>query len=177
MKLLRQQRVPLVVLSVCLIALLVVAASVVRREVSQRRDFEYAAFTDQGIQLARVFSRAATAWLERGDLDALDDAANLLLAGSAQYVRVSVQSVVVLDKRQEDVGEIQSPTTGGGEEGRISETPHALRRGGLDIAVPIEVEAWGVTDPGLIQVGFSDFQASSRVAEYQRLVVLLAGGS
>ena len=177
MKILQQQRVPLIVIGVCLIALLVVGALVTRREISQCRNSEYAAFTDQGVQLAGVFARAAGAWLERGDLDALDDAASLLLAGSAQYLRISVQSVVVLDMRQEDFDEGWLLPAVNQDTGQVRKTTYVLRLEGLDIAVPIEVEAWGVTDPGLVQIGFSDSQARNRVAGVQRLVLLLASGA
>jgi len=159
-----------------LLALLGVGACVVRWDIGRRSGSEYDAFTKQNIQLSRVFARAADAWLDRGNADTVEEAADLLLVGSAQYVRITVDSVIVLDKRRAN-GAVMPPDLT--EIDRLSDADpwHRLRDDGLDVAIPIELAGLGEPDEGIVQVGFSDAQADSRLAQYRRLVLFMAGGS
>lgn len=160
-----------------LVALFLVGATIARCQISERTQREYAAFTEQSEHLALVFARAADAWLERRNPEAIDEAAGLLLAGSGLYVRITMETVVILDKRKEGFATSLPDLADSAEIGLLTELRSVLHDDGLDVMIPIQQPGKPDPDNGVVQIGFSDGQAASRVAEYRNLVLLLAGGS
>ncbi len=159
-----------------LLILLGLGTFVVRWDIQRRTESEYALLTTQDIQLARVFTRAATAWLVRGDQSVVEDAADLLLDGSAQYVRIVVNQVTILDKQHTGYAAEPPDLTEMGDVGSEADPWHQLREGGLDVAIPIQFAGRDEPDNGIVQIGFSDAQVKSRLTQHRRLVLLTAGG-
>lgn len=134
-------------------------------------------FATRNMQLTRVFARATTAWLPRGNLDDVADAAELLLNGSAQYVRISVNGVVILDLRGDEFSVETSDLAAPGGLAQEPGESSRLREDGVDVWIRFILPGRDPPDAGVVQVGFSDDQADLRVREYRRMVGLLAGGS
>lgn len=146
-------------------------------ETKRFRDSEYSTFTNQSIQLASVFARSASVWLIRSNDEALEFAANLLLSGSGQYVRIDVGDVTILDERVDDpriealdLSLDLKPSELGGARG-------SLRSSGLDIVVPIAFSDQGNETVGVVQIGFSDTYARAQVRSHWILIFGLTAGS
>jgi DNA-binding winged helix-turn-helix (wHTH) protein len=157
-------------------ALLAAAAAIAQWESGRFRESEYREFRDRSLQMAEIFARSAGAWLVRGNRDALEGATKLLLAGSGQYVRLTVRGEVVLEERVDDprIAEADlslDPGSGGGLEARTT-----LRPGGLDVVFPLELPGEAGPAAGSVQLGFSDTFAALQVRTHQRFIFGLAGG-
>jgi len=140
---------------------------------------EYSTFAYQSIQFASVFARSANVWLIRSNDDALEFAANLMLAGSGQYVRIIVGSVTILD---EGIGgpDIELLDMDLASVPSANDQPRAaLRRGGVDVVVPISLPSQGNDGDivGTVQIGFSDAQAREKARGHRILVSGLTAGS
>ncbi|MBU1049886.1 winged helix-turn-helix domain-containing protein [Candidatus Bipolaricaulota bacterium] len=161
-------------LGVILFALGIAVAS---WETTKFRDAEYAIFMDQSLQMASVFARSAQVWLMRDNEEALGFAANLLLAGSGQYVRIANGNETVLDKRNGDpsIESLNLETNAASPE--QTDPRAALRQGRLDVVVPIEAPNQRVAAIGTVQIGFSDTYAHAQVRSHRLLIFGLAGGS
>ena len=146
-------------------------------ETKRFRDSEYSTFTNQSIQLASVFARSASVWLVRSNDEALEFAANLMLAGSGQYVRIAVGDVTILEERIDDpeIGELDLSFDLASSEG--AEAKGTLRQGGLDVAVPIVFSDQGNETVGIVQIGFSDTYARAQVRSHRILIFGLTAGS
>jgi len=140
---------------------------------------EYSTFTYQSIQLASVFARSANVWLIRSNDGALEFAANLMLAGSGQYVRIIVGSITILDEGigGPDIELLDLSFGSASSEGEL--TRGTLRRGGVDVVVPISLPSQGSDGDivGAVQIGFSDAQAREKVRGHRILVSGLTAGS
>ena len=82
-----------------LVALFLVGATIAHWQISERTQREYETYIEQNEQLDLVFAQAADTWLERHNLEAIDETAGLLLAGSGLYVRITMETVVILDNQ------------------------------------------------------------------------------
>ena len=158
-------------------ALFLVGATIAHWQISERTQREYETYIEQNEQLALVFAQAADTWLERHNLEAIDEAAGLLLAGSGLYVRITMETVVILDKRKEGILTSLPDPADPAEISLLTGPRSVLHDEGLDVMIPIQQPGRSEPDNGVVQIGFSDEQAASRVAEYRSLVLLLASGS
>lgn len=141
------------------------------------RETEYATFTDQSLQLASVFARSARVWLSRGNDEALGFAANLLLAGSGQFVRIDVNNTTVLDKRNGDPN-IEALDLRAERAASVDIEPRAtLTPGRLDVVIAIDIPNQRAETLGVVQIGFSDAHARGQVSGHRLLVFGLTGGS
>ena len=75
--------------------LFVLGGTVAYWETRHFSESEYLTFSNQSIQLASAFARSASVWLIRCNDEALEFAANLMLAGSGQYVRIDVENEII----------------------------------------------------------------------------------
>ena len=157
--------------------LLVLATSIASWETSRFSDSEYATFSNQNIQLAAVFARSASVWLVRGNDEALEFAANLMMAGSGQYVRIVVEDVIVLDERRSDPEIEALDLTLGLWDSDFDGVQSSLRRGGLDVVVPVEIPTQPSEALGTVQIGFSDTYARAQVRSHRILIFGLTAGS
>jgi len=100
-----------------------------------------------------------------------------MLAGSGQYVRIVLETGVVLDKRIDDPRIRELELDFNAESFADVEAHGSLRSDGLDVVVPIEV--WSQPDQpiGVVQAGFSGTFTAGRVRTHGMLVFGLAGGS
>jgi DNA-binding winged helix-turn-helix (wHTH) protein len=166
--------------------LLVLATVVAVRETERFRHTEYSQFIDQSGQLASLFARSASIWLDRGNEESLKFAVDLLMAGSGQYVRVVIGHETVLDERlaNSDIEAMDlSYDSQAFDDSRLNAT---LRKGGVDILVPITSSDGRTEATGVVQIGFADTQATARVRGHRALIfgtvagawftLMLAGG-
>jgi DNA-binding winged helix-turn-helix (wHTH) protein len=157
--------------------LFALGTAIVNWETTKFRDAEYATFTDQSLQVVSVFARSAQVWLIRDDEETLGFAANLLLAGSGQYVRIVIEGNVVLDKRNGDPA-IEALNLELDSAGSVTnEFSAILTQRRLDVVVPIEVRNQRSGGLGIAQIGFSDTHARAQVRSHRLLIFGLAGGS
>jgi len=157
--------------------LFVLGVAIACWEISRFRESEYSTFTNQSIQLASVFARSANVWLIRGNNEALEFAANLMLAGSGQYVRIDVGDVTILDERVTGHGIEDLDLTLDLEPSELGGARGSLRSGGLDIVVPITFSDQGNETVGVVQIGFSDTYARAQVRSHRILIFGLIAGS
>jgi len=155
------------------VILLVLGAVIARLETEGFREKEYAEFSSRSIQLASVFAKSAGAWLVRGNDATLKGAAGLMLAGSGQYVRITIHGDIVLDEQTSDPG-ISAIDLESYEDFRTRST---LRRGGLEAVVPIVLPGQGGIPVGIVQIGFSDTYAMAQVGSHRLIVFGAAAGS
>ena len=59
----------------------------------------HAAFAERSLAYAQAFATASEPWIEQGEIDMLRSAAQLLLAGSAIYVRIETDEGLRIDER------------------------------------------------------------------------------
>lgn len=154
----------------------VLGGAIATWEMKRFNEREYAAFSEQSIRQVSVFANSASVWLVRGNHEAIAFAAGILLAGSGQYVRIVLESRVVLDRRLNDP-EITSLSL---ESTLVSMEPldarSSLRRTGLDVIVPITVSSLPDEPIGVVQVGFSREHFGKEVRAHAVLVFGLAVG-
>lgn len=157
--------------------LMIFGAMVARWETERYREDEYAKFSNQSIQLAWVFSRGAGAWLVRGNDTALEFATNLMLAGSGEYVRITLSDEVILDERMDDP-EIEALDLLIDPKSYIDlGAQSALTNSRLDVVVPMELSGQGNEKAGVVQIGFSDTYARAQVRSHRILIFGSAAGS
>jgi DNA-binding winged helix-turn-helix (wHTH) protein len=124
-----------------------------------------------------VFARSAQVWLIRGNEESLGFAANLMLAGSGQYVRIANGNETVLDNRNGDPA-IEALDLELDAISSVDIEPSAtLNSGRLDVVVPIEIANQRAGGIGIVQIGFSDTYAGAQVRSHRLLVFGLTGGS
>lgn len=166
-------RAVLVLGIVCLILGTVVAL----RDIHRFRENEYATFSRQSAEFASIFVKSASTWLARENASALDGAVRLFLAGSGQYVRITIGDDVALDERSDDtsIADLNLDLDVGSWENGWPRS--VLRSGGLDLAVPMTLQVSGVNSVGWVQLGFSDRHAASLVRGHQALICGLAMGA
>lgn len=146
-------------------------------EIERFRESEYSTFAEQSLQMASVFARSARVWLSRGNDEALGFAANLLLAGSGQYVRIDVNNTAVLDKRNGDPA-INALDLGAERITSIDREPRAtLTAERLDVVVAIDIPDQRIEGIGTVQIGFSDTYARGQVRSHRLLIFGLTAGS
>lgn len=146
-------------------------------EVGRFRDAEYGLFRDRSIELAFVLADSAGSWIVRDNMDALAVACDVLLAGSATYVRVLLRGEAIVDRRSDEAAlshvkphffpGIDAVTT------PMSEFDTAT----LHVAVPIEWSGEQGAPIGSVQIGFDDSFARERVRSFRRLIAGIVAGS
>ena len=156
--------------------LLAAALSIAGWESRRFRESEYVEFQDRSVQVAEVFARSAEAWLAGGNEAALDGAIQLLLAGSGQYVRITAGEDVILEERNEGLRIPIPDTVPGVEESLSRRARAALRSGGIDILLPIELPSEMRRVAGSVQIGFADTFAAAQARSNRRFAFGLASG-
>ncbi len=146
-------------------------------ETTKFRESEYETFSSQSIQSATVFARGAVRWLLTDNNAALEFATNIILAGSGQYVRVSIGNVTSLDRRNGDPAIESLDLESSSASLELTDSSATLRQGRLDVVVPIEAPNQPAAAIGMVQIGFSDTHARAQVRSHRLLIFGLAGGS
>ncbi len=157
--------------------LLLLGGSIAWVNVTHFESDEYQRFEDQSFQLARVFARAAGAWLDRDNEDVLEGAADLLLAGSGQYIRIELRNELVLDEREDGFSEVPERLALSMPRAEMSSELSLRKPGRLDILVGLSLPSAPRSGTGSIQIGFSNDAVNRRVRSHRLLVVGLTLGA
>lgn len=159
------------------VVLLVLGGAIATWETKRFSESEYSTFSERSIRRVSVLANYASVWLVRGNDEAIELAASIMLAGSGQYVRIVLETGVVFDQRMDDP-EIKEMDLGSDLESiRPLDARSSLRHTGLDVIVPIIVASQPDKPIGVVQVGFSREYVRKEVRAHVVLVFGIAFGS
>jgi len=164
-------------IAILAVVLLVLGGAIATWDTKRFSESEYSTFSEQSIRLVSVLANSASVWLVRGNDEAIEFAASMMLAGSGQYVRIVLESGVVLDRRMDNPMIVEMDLGSDLESIEALNSRSSLRRDGLDVIVPIIVTSQPDKPIGVVQVGFSREYVRKEVRAHVVLVFGIAFGS
>lgn len=144
-----------VIVATILVALSAVGAGLfVHAHVSLlRRSFE-----ERSLAYVQAFAAAAESWSERGDVEMLRSAAQLLLAGSPIYVQVADSARLLVDERSPEAQGLEIPPPAEALSGSLLRRPPASQGSHLEILAPLP------SGTGYVRVGIDHSSVAAQTA-------------
>jgi len=158
-------------------ALLACAVAIVQWRVGRFAAGVHEAFRRQSVRSVTAFADHAEEWLVRGNVDAIEGWAELLVIGSGRYVHVATADGAVVDLREDDPAILGLDLALASEDVPTTAIVGAIPGGGLEVIAPIGLAGFPGARIGVVRIGFDGVHAASQIRGHRILVYGLALGA